>query len=63
MAHVKTMGDANIIDDTDTKATNPVTAAEENAAQKTAETGAEDVDTTSTNTVTMVEEETAHKTT
>ena len=43
MAHVKTMGDANIIDDTDTKATNPVTAAEENAAQKTAETGAEDV--------------------
>ena len=43
MSHVKTMGDANIMEDVDTTATNPVTAVEEEAEHKTTEIGMEAV--------------------
>ena len=43
MANVKTMEAAKIMEDVDTTATNPVIAAEEDAAQKTTGLGAEAV--------------------
>ena len=48
MAHVKTMKSAQIMEDVDTMATNPVITVEENAAHKTTGIGAEAVVVNST---------------
>ena len=43
VAHINTMGDAKIMQDMDTTATNPVTVVEEDAEHKTTRIGVEAV--------------------
>ena len=43
MAHVKTMGDSNIIEDVDITSTNPITTVKEDGVHKTTVIGAEAV--------------------